>query len=278
MDNIIPEELASLWRLLLNPASYKVIVLIILGVPLVILLSKALISLLKNHLSEQSAVILNKAIRYSGYFLLAMLIMHQLGYKMTTLLGAAGVFGVAIGFASQTSLSNIISGLFLLSEKPFAIGDLIEINGTKGMIVNIDLLAVKLRTFDNKMIRIPNENLLKNQVTNITRYPIRRMDINISVAYKENIEKVRNILRDIAIDHPLVLDEPEPLILFTDFGESGLQFLYGIWFSGSDLLMVKNEIMEEIKKRFDVNGIEIPFPHRTIYVGEATKPLPVKTV
>jgi len=201
-----------------------------------------------------------------------------MGFKLTALLGAAGIAGIAIGFASQTSVSNIISGLFLISEKPFTVGDIVKVGDTKGTILSIDLLSVKLRTFDNQFIRIPNESLIKNQVTNITRFPIRRLDINVGVAYKENVGKVREVLLDIASKEPLCLDEPEPLVRFLNFGDSALEFLFAVWCVKDDYLKLNTKMMQQIKERFDAENIEIPFPHRSLYTGSVTEPFPIRIV
>jgi small-conductance mechanosensitive channel len=104
------------------------------------------------------------------------------------------------------------------------------------------------------------------------------MDIPIGVAYKEDIGKVVRILREVANDNPLCLDEPEPLIIFKGFGESALEFLFGPWFVKTDYIALRNSLLTDVKKRFDEAGIEIPFPHRTLYAGEATKPFPVHIV
>ena len=119
-----------------------------------------------------------------------MAVLGELGVKLTALLGAAGIVGIAVGFASQTSVSNIISGLFLISEKPFAIGDVLKVGGTTGIIQSIDLLSIKIRTFDNLFVRIPNEKILSSEVTNITRFPIRRMDIVFQVDYGQDLARV----------------------------------------------------------------------------------------
>jgi small-conductance mechanosensitive channel len=201
-----------------------------------------------------------------------------MGFKLTAVLGAAGIVGVAVGFAAQTSLSNIISGLFLISERPFEVGDIVKIGDTTGVVETIDLLSVKLRTFDNRYVRIPNESLIKTEVTNVTRFPIRRFDIDIGVAYKEDIRKVMKILRNVAEKNRYCLDEPKPLILFKGFGESALEILFGVWFVKEDFLDLRNSILRDIKERFDEEGIEIPFPHQTLYAGSATEPFPVRVV
>jgi len=133
-----------------------------------------------------------------------------MGFQLSVLLGAAGILSVAIGFASQTSASNLISGLFLIGEGPFAIGDFIRVGTTEGEVLSIDLLSVKLRTPDNLFVRIPNEQLIKSEVVNLTRFAIRRLNLAVGVAYKEDIPRVRHILMQVATDNPLCLNEPAP--------------------------------------------------------------------
>ncbi len=229
----------------------------------------------KKILTPQTAMIINKTIFYTGIAVIVVMILNRMGISVAAIIGAAGIVGVALGFASQTSVSNIISGLFLISEKSFEIGDLISVGNSTGVVISIDLLSVKLRTLNNQYMRIPNELIIKNELTNITRYPIRRIDINVSVAYKEDLERVKDLLIEIALHNPYCLDEPGPLFFIKDFGNSGIDILYGVWCVKSDYLALKNSIMIDVKKRFDAEGIEIPFPHLSIYTGEATKSFPV---
>ncbi|TVR52359.1 MAG: mechanosensitive ion channel family protein [Puniceicoccaceae bacterium] len=220
----------------------------------------------------------SKALSYGGSTLIVVMILSDLGFKLTPLLSAAGIVGIAIGFAAQTSLSNFISGIFLVWEKPFAVGDVIAVGDNMGMVLSIDLLSVKVRLFDNRFLRVPNSQLIQNSVINVTKYSIRRLDINLGVAYKEDIAKVRAILQDVADKNPFCLDEPAPLIIFQKYGDSALEFMLAVWCARTDFLALRNSIMEQIKVRFDEEGIEIPFPHRTLYAGEATKPIPVRMV
>lgn len=256
----------------------RIVSLIAVGFPLLLFISALAGRAAKKRVSAQTSMLIRKAIFYFGGILIIITVLHQMKFELTPFLGAAGIAGIAIGFASQTSVSNIISGLFLISEKPFAVGDLIQVGDTKGTILSIDLLSVKLRTFDNQYIRIPNETLIKNQVTNITRFPIRRLDIKLGVAYKEDINKVREVLLDIAEKNPYCLDEPEPIVRFVNFGDSALEFLFAVWCVKTDYLSLSTKIMQEIKERFDAEGIEIPFPHRTLYTGAVTEPFPVRVV
>ena len=219
--------------------------------------------------------------RFAYYLVLGLFLvsaLNELGFSLGVLLGAAGILSVALGFASQTSASNLISGLFLLGERPFAVGDVIRIGTTTGEVMSIDLLSVKLRTFDNLFVRIPNESMIKSEVTTLTRFPIRRYDIMVGIAYKEDIARAREVLMAVADRNPLCLEEPKPLFIFLGFGDSALNFQFSVWASQENFLEVRNSIQEEIKLAFDDAGIEIPFPHRTIYTGAATEPFPVKVV
>lgn len=254
----------------------RLAILLFIGLPALFLLSKWIRKYVSKKLSAQQGMIFSKMVLYLGVFIIVFSILNEFGFKLTHLIGAAGIITLAIGIASQTSVSNIISGLFLIAEKPFEVNDVITVGGTTGVVLSIDILSIKLRSFDNRYIRIPNETIIKSEVTNITRFPIRRVDLNVGVAYKEDIGKVRSILLDIAMKHPLVLNEPEPLVIFSGFGNSSIDFLFGVWAVKADWLAVKNNIAEEVKKRFDEEGIEIPFPHLSLYSGSVTDPIPIR--
>jgi small-conductance mechanosensitive channel len=242
------------------------------------LISRWLRNYFSKKFSPQQAMIFSKLVLYSGVIIIIFSILNEFGFKMTHLLGAAGIIGIAVGFASQTSVSNIICGLFLITEKPFEVDDIITVQNNTGVVLSIDILSVKLRTFDNKMIRIPNETIIKSDVTNVTYFPIRRVDIDVGVAYKEDIGRIREVLMDVAQKNPLCLNEPEPLVIFKGFGNSSIDLLLLIWAVKTDWLKLKNSIIEEIKKRFDEDGIEIPFPHLSLYSGLATQPIPINIV
>ena len=220
----------------------------------------------------------SKVVLYAGFVFVALSLVRELGFSISGFLGAAGVAGIAVGFAAQTTLSNFISGLFLMAEKPFGVGDVVSVGGTTGAVLSIDTLSVKLRTFDNKMVRIPNETIIKTETTTVTRFPIRRADLSVGIAYKEDIARVRELMLDVAHRHPLVLEDPEPMVHMVGYGSSSIDLLFVVWCVRTDFLKVKNAMLEQVKKRFDDEGVEIPFPHMSLYSGEATKPLPIELV
>jgi len=248
------------------------------GLPLVLGFSRLIRRWASAASHPQRGLIVGKLIWYAGLAAIFVTVLQELGFSLTPLLGAAGILGVALGFASQTSVSNVISGFFLMGEQPFVVGDGIQIGTTRGIVLSIDMMSVKLRTFDNRFIRIPNENIIKSEVVNLTRFPIRRVDVKVGVAYKEDLSKVREVLFRIAREHPLCLMEPEPLLIFEGYGDSSLNYLFGVWATKENWLELKTSVHEEIKAAFDAEGIEIPFPHRTLYAGSATDPFPIRIV
>ncbi len=227
-------------------------------------------------LSKQSRMIVNRIIVYIGYVVLCMVILNELNFNINALFGAAGVVGIVIGVASQTSIGNIISGFFLVSERSFELGDTVRLGDKMGTVYSVDLLSIKIRTFDNLLIRIPNQTVISTELVNVTRFPIRRMDITVGVAYKEDLAKVFDVLKEVASKNPLYLEEPEPLILLQGFGSSSIDILLGVWFEKSNFREVKNNLIMEIKEAFEKENIEIPFPHISVYSGMATKDFPLK--
>jgi small-conductance mechanosensitive channel len=253
----------------------KVLIVVAVGIPLVLLLSRVAARVLRHHLGQQGGDLLARVLRYGGYLMVLVGVLQEFGFNLAAVLGAAGILGVAVGFASQTSLSNLISGLFIVGERPFEKGDVIEVGAITGIVEEIGLMALTLRTFDNRSVRVPNEMLVKNPVTTVTRYPIRRVDLTIGVGYGERIDQVMRILGEVADAHPAVLDEPETTIVFNGFGESSLNFMVGAWTIKEDVVKVKNEFPLRIKEAFDREGIEMPYPHRVLAGGKATEPIPV---
>lgn len=257
---------------------FRSILLITFGYLIAKLLSSVIARFAQKHMSSHQSIIIKRGVFYFIIILFAVSALRELGFQLGVLLGAAGVLTVAVGFASQTSASNLISGLFLLGERPFSIGDVIKVGATTGEVLSVDLLSVKLRTYDNLYVRIPNESLIKTEVTTLTKFPIRRADLKIGVAYKEDISKVKDTLALVAEKNPLCLDDPTPLFLMLGFGDSSIDMQFSVWTKREKFQEFKSSIYEEIKIAFDAAGIEIPFPHRSFYTGSVTDPFPIHIV
>lgn len=231
------------------------------------LVTTAFVKTMSQRLSAHQLLVWRRGIFYFLLGLFSMSALHEMGFKLSVLLGAAGIFTVAIGFASQTSASNLISGLFLIGEGSFMVGDTIEVNGTIGEVLSIDLLSIKLRTADNIYVRIPNEQLIKSEVSNLTRFAIRRVPIMVNISYQQDISKVRQVLLTIADKNPLVLDEPKPQVVVQDLASSSINLMFNIWTRKENFLDVRDTIQESIKNAFDEHNIDIPFPQITVNSG-----------
>ena len=268
------------WNQYLNAATLEktLRILLILAVGIAIIYSIAFLvkKILPLKWSRQRKMIINRAVQYTGFITLFLIVISELEISLAPIFGAAGVIGLVVGIASQTSIGNIISGFFLVSEKSFEIGDIVRLGDKTGTVFSIDLLSIKIRTFDNLLIRIPNQTVISTELINLTRFPVRRIDTLVSVAYKEDLGKVKSILEDVAKQNPLCLDEPEPIIIFQNYGSSGIDIKLGVWVERNNFLKVKNSVFMEIKEAFNREGIEIPFPHISLYTGEETKPFPME--
>ena len=238
----------------------------------------AIVGGLAGRLSRQQLMLLRRGVSYTILTLFIASAVRELGFDLSVLLGAAGIVTVAVGFASQTSVSNLISGLFLVLERAVEVGDIIKVDTTMGEVLTVDLLSTKLRTFDNLLVRIPNETLVKSNITNYNRFPIRRVDLQVGVAYKEDLKKVIDLLNEVAYENPICLEEPAPLLISQGFGESSVNYQFSVWGKSENFLDLRNSMQVDIKAAFDEAGIEIPFPHRSLYVGTVSEPFPVRMV
>ncbi len=253
----------------------RAVLILGLGLLLAKLVAGGVMRLLASRVEPQAARLVRRVVFYGMVGLFVAAALHEVGFDLTILLGAAGVLSVAVGFASQTSASNVISGLFLIGERPFAVGDIIRIGGATGEVLSIDLLSVKLRTFNNLFVRIPNESIIKSEVTNLTRFPIRRADIQVGVAYGEDLKQVREVLLGVADKNPLSLENPEPLLFINGFGTSSIDLQLSVWASRERYMELNYSIQKEIHEAFAAHGIEIPYPHLSLYAGRSTAPIPV---
>lgn len=249
--------------------------LLIIGFVIAKVLSRLSLRFIEKIFTKHTRQLIQRATYYGIFTLFVFSALLELGFNLNVLLGAASVLTVAVGFASQTSASNFISGIFLMAERSFVIGDVIKVGSTVGEVLSIDLLSVKIRTFDNLFVRLPNESLIKSELTTLTKFPIRRLDMKIGVAYKENIKKVKSILEKVAFDNPLCLEEPKPLYIFQGFEDSSLALQFSVWAKRENFLELKNSMYEQIKYAFDEENIEIPFPHLSLYTGNNTEPFPI---
>ena len=250
--------------------------ILVIGLPIAAIVARIVHRVSARRFTAEMGLMLARVVRWTLIAVVLATALNQFGVKLGAALGAAGIVGIAVGFAAQTSLSNVISGFFLLGERPFVVGDLIEVDGVTGTVDRIGLISASVRTPDNRSVRIPNEMLVKSKVSNITGNPIRRYDMEVGVSYNEDIGHVMRVLRETAEANKHCLDEPDPLILFLGFGDSSINFLLGVWMVREDYLLVRNSIAQQVQEAFKREGIEIPFPHSVLAGGKSAAPIEVR--
>jgi small-conductance mechanosensitive channel len=212
----------------------------------------------ERHVSRHHSMLFKRFTFYIGLTLSLIFPLKASGIDVTALLGAAGILTAAVAFAAQTSISNFLSGVFLVAEKPFEIGDFVKVNDLLGEVLSIDLLSVKIRTRDNLLVRIPNESLLKSQFCNVSRFPIRRFDMKLRVAFDENLEKVKKILLDTALQNPLCLVSPAPEFMFLKYIEYGIQLQFSVWGKQSTYSELQTCFQMDVQKNLKEQGVQLP--------------------
>ena len=227
-------------------------------------------------LQPNTVKIISKAISYCFYVLIVMYILGCFGIKLSAVWGAAGIAGVAIGFAAQTSVSNLISGLFVVTDKAMKIGDFIEVAGIMGTVDNIGIISVRVRTLDNQIIRIPNSTIINSNLTNYSAFPFRRYVFDVSVDYGSDIDKTLEVLKSVPARCPTVLvDDPDhaPAASYTTLADSGINMCLIVWCKSPDFLKTKNDVCVNVLKAFRENNINIPFNRMDVtLLNEKTNP------
>jgi small conductance mechanosensitive channel len=188
------------------------------------------------------------------------------------LLAVIGAAGFVVAFALQNSLGNFASGILIMMFRPFDVGDAVEVAGIAGTIKAVNLLSTQMMTFDNKAVIIPNNEVWGGVITNMTATGQRRVDMVFGIGYDDDIDMAQRILEDIVANHELVLKEPEPVIRMNELGDSSVNFIVRPWAQTQDVWTVYWDITREVKKRFDKEGISIPFPQRDVHVYNTALP------
>lgn len=193
----------------------------------------------------------------------------QLGISLGPLLAGLGIAGFIIGFALQDTLGNFASGLLILFYRPFDVGDVVEAGGVQGQVSHMSLVNTTFMTFDNQRLVVPNSKIWGSVIKNVTAQTTRRIDMEFSVSYADDLQKVERVLSDVLNTHATVLDDPPPMIKVHELGDSSVKFIVRPWVNTSDYWDTYWDITRAVKMRFDEEGISIPRPQRDVHVIEA---------
>ncbi len=229
---------------------FQAIFLVAIGLPSIVIGSRVLRDYTEQNFSSHASVIIHHIVFYGGVGLLILMFLSQLGFQISALLGAAGILGIAVGFASQTSVSNVISGLFLLLERSFRVGDFIVCKENAGKIESIDLLSVRLRTNDGRLIRLPNEMLIQKTVINNSFYQKRRLTFFVTFPHDIPVGKVVGAMKDLAAQDQLIARDPELTFHFEELYPWGSKIAVQFWVKPQDIELAAASFMERCSKEF----------------------------
>jgi len=236
------------------------------------LLSKFLHRILRRSAVEKTLSKFLKNITYYGLFAFVIVAaLSNLGIETASFIAVLGAAGLAIGFALQGSLSNFASGVLIILFKPFKVDDHIEAGGAEGIVEEIQIFKTIIRTFDYKKVFIPNSQVMNDVIVNHAANKVRRLDLNVGIGYDDDIKKAKSVLEDILSKDERILSEPAPSIIVKELGDSSVNLSVRPYVDYSDYYPLKFALTEQIKLRFDNEGIEFPYPQQDVHLFRADK-------
>lgn len=219
-----------------------------------------------QHASETA----KKVSAYLIYSLTIVAILGAFGVPPSALGTVVGLIGLGLSFALKDIIANFISGLLIMIGRPFKIGDQIAVAGEEGTVQDIQVRATEIMTFDGRKIIVPNSKLYSDIVINNTAYDLRRFEVIVGIGYDEDVEKSKSAAMEVLDEAETVESEPEPQVLVNELGGSSVNLKLRGWTSSERAGLVKasSEVTQNVKSRFDEEGIDIPYPIRTVYMNE----------
>jgi small conductance mechanosensitive channel len=251
----------------------------ILGAVLLLLISHWLIQFVSRRfdrllkrmdIDDTLYLFLSRLFRYSLYALLIIILLSILGVPTASIIAVLGASVLAIGLALQDSLKNIASSILIIILKPYVVGDFVEINDRTGRVQEVGLYHSRIRTPDNKMLYIPNSEVMSQNIINYSRLKIIRIDMVFGIGYDDDVRKAKQILEEILKNDERILDEPEPVVAVKELGDNSVNFAVQPYANLDDAVNLRYDVTEQVKLRFDEAGISIPFPQRDIHIINTT--------
>ena len=212
---------------------------------------------------------LSNLAKYGLYALVLVTVLAQFGVQTTSILAVIGSMGLAIGLALQGTLSNVASGVMILTQRPFKVGEAIEAGRVSGVVQEIGLFVTELKQFDGLFVLVPNSELWNQPIVNFHRHPVRRFELIVGIGYGDDMEEARQTLLDLAAGDERVHDEPEPVAFVASLDDSSVGIGLRVWCNTPDYLGLTWDLTEAAKAKFDEKGITIPFPQREVLTRAA---------
>ncbi len=266
MENLSPDKIATLIENYALPLIWAIAVFIV-GRIVARVVSGLIAKMMTKSKVDETLVKFCKSLTYIALMAFVILAaLEKLGVETTSFAAIIAAAGLAIGLSLQGTLSNFAAGIILMLFRPFKVGDFIEAGGTSGVVEEIQIFSTQLKSGDNKEIIVPNGQVISGTITNYSAKETRRIDLVIGVGYDDDLKKVRAILEDVLGKQEAVLPEPEPTIGLLELADSSVNFAVRPWVKTGDYWPTLFALQEQIKLRFDAEGISIPFPQRDVHI------------
>jgi len=249
-----------------------IVIAVIIAKAITIYLRRAL----KDKASKDRLQTIGKAIYYIIIVIAVLAVLPILGVKLSGLLVAGGIAGIVIGFASQSIIGNLISGFFLMIERPIKIGDGVNIDGIAGTVEDVRIISTIVKTWDGLYVRIPNEKVFTTSITNYVANVARRFEYVIGIRYSDDADKAIEIIKNLIEEHPFALKNPGPQVFVDNLGDNSVNIAVRIWGPSTVWYGIKTELLWKIKKALEKEGIEIPFPQRVLWFANELRRREIK--
>jgi len=263
----------NLWNQLSNLLSsfgislFIALCILIIGRQVVKILIKVINSALERSKTEDTVrIFVTNLLNTLLMIVVFIAAINQLGIETTSIIAVLGAAGLAIGLALQGSLSNFAAGILIVIYRPYKVGDYIQADSHLGTVHDIQIFSTVLKTPDNKLVVVPNGSIMNGSIVNFSHQEERRIDLIASCSYEDDIDQVKSILADILSKDDRILSEPKPRIAVSELADSSVNFIVRPWVKNADYLNVYYSLLEEIKKRFDQEGISIPYPQSDVHI------------
>ena len=274
LTSLIPgeETTQNLWNSIEHITAsniFSAVLSIVISLVLIKILTRVLERALgRSKLDPPLQTLLRTVLKGALWSVAAIIVLGCLGIEVTSLVAVLSVVGLAFSLALQNFLSNVAGGMQLLASHPFAVGDFVDAGGCSGTVAEIGMFYTKLTTPDNKLVQLPNSTIVSANITNFSAQPTRRVELTVSASYDAPTEQVLALLSRMAADHPLVLDDPAPMVHVDSYGDSAVGYVLRAWCANTDYWTVYYDLMDGFKPAFDNAGIEMTYPHVNVHMVE----------
>jgi small conductance mechanosensitive channel len=258
--------------LLFIPDLVAALVIFLAGIYLANLAAKlARRALDRRGVNAEAAQVITEVTRWTLVVLVSVTALEQVRFDLRAFIAGLGIIGFTVGFALKDISENFVAGLLLLLQRPFELGDVIEVDNYRGRVTAVSVRATEMETLDGQNVILPNGLVYTSPITNYTRSPLSRIGLDVGVAYDSDLDQVRQVALDTVRAVPEVLADPAPRVVFHTFDDSAIGLTVMYWIDGRETpqFQAKDLLVPVLKKAFDKAGIEIPFPIRTLYMQQA---------